>query len=68
MRYQEEFLSREEEAGLVGSAAYAQMLSETGGDVLLYVNFDMIGINWPAQLGGVNPVPLDVDFGGAGSA
>jgi Zn-dependent M28 family amino/carboxypeptidase len=56
----------QEEAGLVGSTYYAEKLKDTAAQVVLYVNFDMTGINWPAKFGGATDVPLKADFGGEG--
>jgi hypothetical protein len=58
----------QEEAGLIGSAAYANHLKESGDQVVLYVNFDMTGINWPAKFLGAVDEPLKADFGGPGDA
>ncbi len=55
----------QEEAGLVGSGAYAQQMREDNTtDLTLFMNFDMTGISWPAKLGGVNDVPIKAGFGG----
>ncbi len=56
----------QEEAGLIGSAAYVEELVDAGEEVLLFINYDMTGINWPAKFGGAVDVPVKVDFGGAG--
>jgi hypothetical protein len=57
----------QEEAGLVGSDAYAKLLRKDDAEVVHAMNFDMTGINWPAKFGGATDVPLRVNFGGDGA-
>jgi hypothetical protein len=57
----------QEEAGLVGSDAYAKLLRKDDAEVVHAMNFDMTGINWPAKFGGTVDVPLKVNFGGDGA-
>lgn len=58
----------QEEAGLVGSSHHAQSLRDADAPVVLMLNFDMVGMNWPAQIGGALPQPIDGYFGGTDEA
>lgn len=52
----------QEEAGLVGSTHMANALRDAGQDVFM-INFDMVGINWPAKNAGAGDRPINAYFG-----
>ncbi len=52
----------QEEAGLVGSTHMANAMRDAGQDVFM-INFDMVGINWPAKTGGQADRPINAYFG-----